>query len=255
MLQDTQVRLLVGSLVVSLIAALLYSFTRSRKLVSKGSAVLLTGPSEGGKTAIHSALIFNQMLPSHTSMQANISIMSLSSSERKHRSVKLIDLPGHPRLRDHFNEHLNDAKAVAFVVDATTIARNGAAVADSLPPSQQPPSLVILAHKYDLIESSGTPNFELAVSRVRTILERELDKRRTSQAAGVGVGQLGDDETTGTEMGGLECIGPAGVGFKFKDWEGGEIEILGTSVSEKGDSEKSLDGLDKFKQWLEDLSW
>lgn len=115
--------------------------------------------------------------------------------------------------------------------------------------------MVILAHKCDLIESSGASNFELAVSRVRTILERELEKRRTSQVSGVSVGQLGDDGTSDTEMGGLECTGPAGSEFKFKNWEGGEIEILGSSVFEKSHSEKPTGGLHHLKQWVEDLAW
>lgn len=262
---DTRIKLLVGSFILSLVIALVYGFIKNRKSASRGSAILLTGPSDGGKTAIHSALVFNQVLPSHTSMQTNASVMSLSSSESPPRLIKVVDIPGHSRLRHSFNENLNDAKAIAFVVDATTIARNGAAVAEhlhhvlravsSLPPSHQSSSVVILAHKCDLIESAGVSNFELAVSRVRTILERELEKRRASQSTGVGVGQLGDNETADTETGGLECTGLAGAGFKFKNWEGGEIEILGTSVFGKTDPEKSVDGLGHFKEWLEELSW
>lgn len=94
------------------------------------------------------------------------------------------------------------------------------------------------------------------MSRVRTILERELDKRKSAQAGGVGVGQLGEEEGTDTELGGLECTGPAGGKFTFKDWEGGEIEILGSSLDvNRGsiDPEKVPDGLAAFRQWLDDL--
>lgn len=126
----------------------------------------------------------------------------------------------------------------------------------SLPPSHTLPSLVILAHKCDLLATSSS-SVALAVSRVRTILERELEKRRVSQAAGVGVGQLGEDEGEDVELGGLECSGPGSGGFRFKDWEGGEIEILGSSVNVDGrsieDSEKVSKGLVDFRQWLYDL--
>lgn len=114
---------------------------------------------------------------------------------------------------------------------------------------------MILAHKCDLLASSSS-SAALAVSRVRTILERELEKRKASQAGGVGVGQLGEDEGADTELGGLDCLGPGGAGFKFKDWEGGEIEILGSSVNvDRGSisSEKALAGLADFRQWLHDL--
>lgn len=75
----------------------------------------------------------------------------------------------------------------------------------------------------------------------------------------MGVGQLGEDDT---ELGGLECAGPAGGGFRFKDWEGGQIEILGSSVkvqrgsseAEQGsDGENAQDGLQEFRQWLQEL--
>jgi len=44
--------------------------------------------------------------------------------------LRVIDIPGHPRIRDQFREHLSDANAVAFVVDASTVSRNGPAVAE-----------------------------------------------------------------------------------------------------------------------------
>jgi signal recognition particle receptor subunit beta len=33
-------------------------------------------------------------------------------------------------MRDQFREYLSDTKAIAFVVDASTVSRNGAAVAE-----------------------------------------------------------------------------------------------------------------------------
>ena len=41
-----------------------------------------------------------------------------------------MDVPGHPRIREQFREHLTDAKAVVFVVDASTVSRNGPIVAE-----------------------------------------------------------------------------------------------------------------------------
>ncbi|KIJ41285.1 hypothetical protein M422DRAFT_172657, partial [Sphaerobolus stellatus SS14] len=238
---------------------------RKGKSSLKGSAILLTGPSDAGKTAIHSALVYGKPMASHTSLQSNVSVVTLPSSGKHHRTAKLIDIPGHPRIRDQFKDHLSDAKAVIFVVDASAVARNGASIAEylhhifhaitTLPPSQTVPPIVILAHKFDLVSSSAQGS-ALAVSRVRNTLERELEKRRSSQAGGVGVGQLGEDEGGETEMGGLECSGPVGSGFKFKDWEGGEVEILGTSatISNKSeDPEKAFDGLAELKQWLQEL--
>jgi signal recognition particle receptor subunit beta len=46
------------------------------------------------------------------------------------KKIRVLDVPGHPRVRDQFRDHLKHAKAIAFVVDASTISRNGAAVAE-----------------------------------------------------------------------------------------------------------------------------
>ena len=42
----------------------------------------------------------------------------------------IIDVPGHPRLRDQFQEHMVDTKAIAFVVDSSTVSRNAPVVAE-----------------------------------------------------------------------------------------------------------------------------
>ena len=132
----------------------------------------------------------------------------------------------------------------------------------SIPPSQTPPSLLLLAHKFDLLKTSntsasGSPD-QLAVNRVRTVLERELEKRRASQTGGVGIEGLGEEGVDVSELGGLECSGASGGAFKFAEWEGGEVEFIGTSVSVgkalMSESEKSdSNGLSGLLQWLESL--
>lgn len=119
----------------------------------------------------------------------------------------------------------------------------------SLPPTQSRPTLLILAHKTDLLKVATSSNSarEVAVSRVRAILERELEKRRVSQSGGVGVESLGA-EGEGTEMGGLECSGAAGGAFKFSEWEGGDVEFISTWV--KVGEVKDEDGLDELKSQL-----
>ena len=46
------------------------------------------------------------------------------------KALTVIDVPGHPRLRGLFKNHLSDAKAITFVVDTSTITRNGSHVAE-----------------------------------------------------------------------------------------------------------------------------
>jgi len=253
------------SLFLAMFSIVLIVVISKRKSKARGNALLLVGAPDAGKTVILSALVYGQALLTHTSLQTNSSIASLSP--KKH--IRVIDVPGHPRIRDQFKDHLNDAKIIAFVVDASTVSRNGAIVAEhlhhilhtitSLPPSQSPPSLIILAHKCDLLSTGSQVNTatdSVAINRVRTILERELEKRRASHAGGVGVDSLGAENET-SELGGLDTIGPAGAStFKFADWEGGEISFSGTfsKITKQGhDPEKpGEDGLISFREWLDE---
>ena len=127
----------------------------------------------------------------------------------------------------------------------------------SLPPSRETPSLTVIAHKCDLIKSTATASTEqLAINRVRTILERELEKRRASHVGGVGVESLGSEESD-SQMGGLECTGSGE--FKFSEWEGGEVGFIGTWVTvgkaaPTDEKRSEAEGLSPLREWLEDLA-
>ncbi|PPQ91428.1 hypothetical protein CVT25_014316 [Psilocybe cyanescens] len=238
----------------SLVIASLIAALKNSK--SRGNTFLLVGPPDAGKTSILSQLAYSQTLPTQTSMQINSAVVSISSD----KSIRVVDIPGHARLRNQFEEYLPETKVVGFVVDASTISRNAPAVAEhlhhilhaltSLPPSQQLPLLVILAHKADLFKSTSSSNTStsaLAITRVKAILERELEKRRVSQSGGINVEGLGEDGERGG-MGGLECGEKEGSSFKFDEWEGGDVVFLGTSITpansdEKSASEGSLESL------------
>ncbi|CAL1705189.1 unnamed protein product [Somion occarium] len=253
--------ILFASLSLAVLLLAIFAIMARRKPSYKGNSLLLVGPSDSGKTAILSTT-----LPTHTSMQTNTSVVSLSPTAKP---LLVVDVPGHPRIRDQFKDYLLDAKAVAFVVDSSTISRNGPAVAEhlhhvlhaltSLPPSHPAPALAIVAHKCDALKASSTATSEqLAMNRVRSILERELEKRRTSHAGGVGVESLGaEGDEESSELGGLDCTG--GGEFRFDQWDGGEVTFLGTSVSvgkfvTPADEKATTHGLTPLVQWLEELS-
>ncbi|KAL1663262.1 signal recognition particle receptor beta subunit-domain-containing protein [Schizophyllum commune] len=256
--------------VAILLVSVLVLFTK-RRSATKGNALLLVGPPDAGKSAILSALVYKHTLPTHASLQTNSAFATLPNLKQP---LRVIDVPGHPRVRDQFRAHLPEARAVAFVVDASTVSRNGARVAEHLhtllralshlPPSQPTPALAILAHKSDLLKA-GAP--ALAASRVRTVLERELERRRAAAVegiavegmgsggdlgGGVGIGRAGDDAAQEENGGdGLECSG-SGV-FSFDTWEGGEVTFLGSSTPVgKGDGEKEQQGLADLEAWLEE---
>ncbi|KAF8758662.1 Signal recognition particle receptor beta subunit [Rhizoctonia solani] len=250
--------LVAVSLVLAVLIAFILSFTQ-RRPSSKRTSVLILGPTDAGKTALYSALAFGQALPTHSSIQSNSALYTTSHG----RTLRLVDIPGHPRLRDQFTDHLEDTAAVVFVVDSASVARNGTAVAESTLAlratrplvttckSTSPP-LLIHAHKSDLVQK------QQAIQRVTAVLERELEKRRSAQAGGVGVEGLGETEG-GEGESGLECTG--GI-FRFAQWEAGDITFgegwvkVAREDLEKSDNEKESateDGLDSLREWLESL--
>ncbi|KAI0306621.1 P-loop containing nucleoside triphosphate hydrolase protein [Multifurca ochricompacta] len=253
-------------LVVITMVVVLYFIRRGSH--TRGNSIMLVGISDAGKTAILSTLVYGQTLSSHASLQTNTCILPLNK-----KGVTLVDIPGHPRIRAQFREHLPDAKVIVFVVDASSISRNGSIVAEYLHqilhavvtilPSQNPPAILILAHKCDLLKSGTVPSTsslgQLATNRVRNVLERELEKRRQSHTRSVAIDELGADGEDSSELGGLDCNGPPGESFKFVEWEGGVIEFIGTwvSIGEKVDLENeksgngSNDGLKDLMTWLE----
>jgi signal recognition particle receptor subunit beta len=151
-------------------------------------------------------------------------------------------------LRDHLIRHLHNVLA-AFA---------------SLPPSQVPPTLAVLAHKSDLLKtgssSSAADASQLAINRVRTTLERELEKRRLAQSGSVGMESLGDDEASSESagLGGLECVG--GGQFKFAEWEGGQIDFVASHVKlwerlDVGDEKTGGgQGVQMLIDWINSLS-
>lgn len=117
-------------------------------------------------------------------------------------------------------------------------------VITKLPPSAHAPPILIFANKSDLISVPVSSNREtVAAERVRTILERELEKRRQSSLTGVGVGGLGEtgQEEDGAIQGGLETLGDGP--FTFAKWEGGEVAITGGCVDKQ--SKEKLEGSEK----------
>lgn len=73
--------------------------------------------------------MYGKRVQTHASLQLNSTTITLppsddDSAKAKSKSFKVIDVPGHPRVRDQFREHLTDAKVVAFVIDAAGLTRN-----------------------------------------------------------------------------------------------------------------------------------
>lgn len=132
----------------------------------------------------------------------------------------------------------------------------------TIPPSQIPPPILVVAHKCDLLKtgsaSATSSSEQLAINRVQTVLERELEKRRRSHTGRVAMDELGAEGEDSTELGGLDCTGHPGDAFKFADWEGGNIDFVGSWVKvgervEVKEKESGGEGIGRLLAWLDQL--
>jgi len=86
---------------------------------AKGDAILIVGPMDAGKTTL-----FLRLRDGSThngtvaSMQPNEGTTVLRGDPRSARPVRLVDIPGHPRLRREFDRYANSARGVVFLIDA-----------------------------------------------------------------------------------------------------------------------------------------
>eukprot|EP00967_Tisochrysis_lutea_P012916 scaffold14416_cov22-Tisochrysis_lutea.AAC.1 len=115
--------LLSSIILVAVFFLLLVLRALSRPSKSTLPPVLLVGPCGAGKTALFFALR-DASLHNGTvaSMQENEGMVQLQGEKgSKKGQARLLDVPGHERLRHKLEQHLSDACAVVFVVDATDI--------------------------------------------------------------------------------------------------------------------------------------
>ncbi|EIW69523.1 hypothetical protein M231_03243 [Tremella mesenterica] len=230
----------VAAIVGIFILVLFFTFFRStsRKPQLNPSTILLVGPSDSGKTSLFSQLAYGTYPNTHTSIKSSTTTFTLQTGKK----IRLVDLPGHPRLRDGVTKNLREADGVVFVVDIVGLVRNAGMVAEQLPPilttlsnlsrhSSKPIKLILLANKTDLLirpsppPSPSPPNIpsqtlDIARERLRFILTREMDRLKSSRASASG------------KIEGMSKV--SGVGTSF--WSrlfGGTVEVEGEGEGEE----------------------
>ncbi|CAG9862570.1 unnamed protein product [Phyllotreta striolata] len=169
----TQVFIAIFIIVITLV---LFAIYKKRKSSRQG--ILLTGICDSGKTLIFSQLIHNKHIQTHTSIKENVANFS-----NEKENLRIIDIPGHERLRDKFFEQYKDiTKGIIYVVDSNTITQDVRDAAEFLynilvDPIilKNKPNLLILCNKQDYTFSKGG-------SAVKAIFEKELNTLRVTKS-------------------------------------------------------------------------
>lgn len=182
---------------------------RGRSRVSAApSAALLAGPTGSGKTTLFHVLTTGAPPPLGTtpSMEENAGVAKVGA-----RSVRLVDTPGHPRLRALAASRAPAAKCIVFAVDAADFLPRKADAADALAALLAPAAaarrklpVLVLANKADTGAAAHTADF------VRRRLEKEVD------AALATASTLADDAGRGGGAGStIASLARAGSPFTF----------------------------------------
>ncbi|XP_037721903.1 signal recognition particle receptor subunit beta [Drosophila subpulchrella] len=172
------------ALLLGFIAVAIFVILRRRSTGRKD--FLLTGLSESGKSAIFMQLLHGKFPVTFTSIKENVGDYQVGNS-----SVRLVDIPGHYRVRDKCLElYKHRAKGIVFVVDSVTAQKDIRDVADFLytilsDSATQPCSVLVLCNKQDLTTAKGA-------QVIKTLLEKELHTVRDTRSRKLQ--SVGDDD-------------------------------------------------------------
>lgn len=207
-------------LAVAISAALYFQQTGLVSLPLKPSqpVLLLVGPSNAGKTSLFQSLLYDKKdTKTYTSQKVNSGQLELDEGP----SIRVVDVPGHPKLFATFTNYR--PTAIAFVLDASTLSKNISDVAHSLVEvltfarQQNVKEVAIFANKSDFFTA-------LSKEKITQLFEAEIQQIR-EQKEGVQMDSI--EETTNDDNDWLQNL----VGqFRLAD----ECALLSGSVL-KGD--------------------
>ncbi|XP_031631868.1 signal recognition particle receptor subunit beta [Contarinia nasturtii] len=214
------------ALFVVLISIVLFFLWKKKS--QKRTDLLLTGLCESGKTLLFSQLLHNVVCETFTSIAENVGDYLAEGSGKV---LRVIDIPGHERLRGRFfDQYKNTAKGIVFVVDSTTVQKDIRDVADYLytilaDPSVASVPILIACNKQDETFSKGSsvikPLLEKELNLVRNTRQNQLKSVDNSTSEAVFLGKQGKDFEFGhlsQSVDVIECSGKDNEVDSIEDW-------------------------------------
>mmetsp|Transcript_27374 Transcript_27374/g.52120 ORF Transcript_27374/g.52120 Transcript_27374/m.52120 type:complete len:242 (+) Transcript_27374:61-786(+) len=180
---------IVAALFVVLLVIFKLAFGRNR-----GDDIVVIGPCGGGKTSLFLQLYKGDLgQGTVTSMEANQATFNLTGVKK---AVKMVDVPGHRRVRSVLDKHIVSARAIIFMVDAVDFSTTGyvRSAADMLYDALSKRSLqrsrvpvLVACNKMDYSSAHS-------VDFVRKRLEKEIEQLRNTRTAMSDTGKGGASE-------------------------------------------------------------
>ncbi|KAF9583162.1 hypothetical protein BGW38_010120 [Lunasporangiospora selenospora] len=221
---------IILALIFAIAIAVNFSFGSKR---NNKNIVLLTGLPFAGKTTIHYLISYDKAVETVASIKENEADVEIVEGKS---AVHMVDIPGHERLRFKFTEFMPVARAIVFVVDSATVARQTRLLAEYL---------------YDILSNKFTQDEKIPIlvacnksdlltafkkDRIKSSLEAEINKLRQTRTAA-----LDTQESDGNEN---VFLGFEGQDFTFEDLEN-DVEFVECSASRKN--------TEHIKDWIAGL--
>ena len=239
----------------ALLVRVLFVAGRREGSASSGS-VLLLGICGAGKTALFQTLRSGSpYLTTVTSMEANDATFSVEGKTRTSgvvsRRLRVVDLPGHPRLVDKIETHIANARSAVFLVDAVDFASRRretaerlrdvlVAVAGASRKRRGPPfPLLVACNKSEKITAHP-------IEFIKTRLEKEIDALVRTAAGQLQDTAEGDGRARAASTGGDAAPRVTRRGADPKKPFAFENAVAEVSFSAVSVAENDLDELKSF---------
>ena len=187
---------------------------------AKGDSILLVGNTNSGKTVLMYRMVHGELVETVPSMKQTQVEVSCGAGEGATKA-KVIDVPGHPRMRGLLPSFLPRAKAIVFVVDSSAVGDQVTAVAELLyeiltdeAVQAASPALLFACNKQD-------QRLAKAPEKICSMLEKEMTELQTTRAS------LEDTSNEGAAV-----LGRVGESFDFEQDAPCATSFVGCSALE-----------------------
>ncbi|KAL5014251.1 hypothetical protein ScPMuIL_008521 [Solemya velum] len=219
---------IIGILVALIIGFLTLVYLFFSKNQSRRRGILLLGTCDSGKTALFTKLVYNQEKQTYTSIDVNEGSYQVKNSSR---TLKIIDLPGHERIRLQVLEQHRKQSRSTVQKEIKEVAEFLYTVLSDSVISHNALPLLVACNKQDMTFSKGA-------KVIQTSLEKEMNKLRVTRSAAL----QGTDET-GTHN---VYLGKKNKDFAFADLKTHRISFVECSAVPKSGEEN----LAEVEDWL-----
>jgi len=212
-----------------------------RSLSKSGDSVIILGLCDSGKTSLFGQLTVGKDLRTQTSIKENSGKLNANAFPNG-KPWKLIDVPGHERVRNkYFHNNKDNARAILFLIDSVNFPREIRDVAECMydllanrTMQKNKVSVMVACNKQDVATAKSD-------KVIKAQLEKELNKLRHTRSAAL----LGIDDNSSSKN--------AFIGKQGKDFEFTHVSPIKVDFCECNLKNEQVEGevnLDHVRTWL-----